>query len=194
MDHTQTSLPLNPSSVPSLVVHQHARAIPGWLSRAIAAMEMILVCGIPTQLIVAIGLVFFVQMPIMVDEHLSLEFLALVSLLDTALIAILMRAFLERSGETSRSVFLGVRSTRTDIWRGLKTNDLQVVSTDHCPFCFKGQKDLGRDSFAKIPNGMPGVETRMYLLWDGGVRTGRIASSSTGALFLRESKGPARAQ
>ncbi len=61
------------------------------------------------------------------------------------------------------------------LWRGLKTNDLQVVSTDHCPFCFKGQKELGRDSFAKIPNGMPGVETRMYLLWDGGVRAGRIS-------------------
>lgn len=62
-----------------------------------------------------------------------------------------------------------------DIWRGLRTNDLQVVSTDHCPFCFKGQKDLGLESFAKIPNGMPGVETRLHLLWDGGVRTGRIS-------------------
>lgn len=67
------------------------------------------------------------------------------------------------------------KEMQEDIWRGLRTNDLQVVSTDHCPFCFKGQKDLGRDSFAKIPNGMPGVETRMYLLWDGGVRTGRIS-------------------
>ncbi len=67
------------------------------------------------------------------------------------------------------------KEMQEDIWRGLKTNDLQVVSTDHCPFCFKGQKELGRDSFAKIPNGMPGVETRMYLLWDGGVRTGRIS-------------------
>ena len=45
------------------------------------------------------------------------------------------------------------------LWRGLRTNDLQVVSTDHCPFCMKGQKELGRDDFAKIPNGMPGVET-----------------------------------
>jgi len=62
-----------------------------------------------------------------------------------------------------------------DLWRGLRTNDLQVVSTDHCPFCMKGQKELGRSSFAKVPNGMPGVETRMYLLWDGGVRTGRIS-------------------
>ena len=62
-----------------------------------------------------------------------------------------------------------------DLWRGLRTNDLQVVSTDHCPFCMKGQKELGRESFAKVPNGMPGVETRMYLMWDGGVRAGRIS-------------------
>jgi dihydropyrimidinase len=62
-----------------------------------------------------------------------------------------------------------------DLWRGLRTHDLQVVSTDHCPFCMKGQKELGKDSFAKIPNGMPGIDTRMYLLWDGGVRAGRIS-------------------
>lgn len=62
-----------------------------------------------------------------------------------------------------------------DLWRGLRTHDLQVVSTDHCPFCMKGQKELGKDSFAKIPNGMPGIETRLYLLWDGGVRAGRIS-------------------
>jgi dihydropyrimidinase len=67
------------------------------------------------------------------------------------------------------------REMQEDLWRGLRTNDLQVVSTDHCPFCMKGQKELGRDSFAKIPNGMPGIETRLYLLWDGGVRAGRIS-------------------
>ncbi|MFJ9581328.1 dihydropyrimidinase [Streptomyces sp. NPDC101191] len=50
------------------------------------------------------------------------------------------------------------------LWRGLRTNDLQVVSTDHCPFCFKGQKDLGLGDFSKIPNGLPGVENRMDLL------------------------------
>ena len=69
------------------------------------------------------------------------------------------------------------KEMQEDIWRGLRTNDLQVVSTDHCPFCMKGQKDLGTGSFAKIPNGMPGVETRLYLLWDGGVRTGRISAN-----------------
>ncbi|HEX8255823.1 MAG TPA: dihydropyrimidinase, partial [Thermoanaerobaculia bacterium] len=46
------------------------------------------------------------------------------------------------------------------LWRGLKFNDLQVVSTDHCPFCFKEQKELGRNDFSKIPNGGPGVEHR----------------------------------
>jgi len=61
------------------------------------------------------------------------------------------------------------------LWRGLKLNDLQVVSTDHCPFCMKGQKDLGKDDFSKIPNGMPGIETRLHLLHDGGVRAGKIS-------------------
>ncbi len=59
------------------------------------------------------------------------------------------------------------------LWRGLRNYDLQVVATDHCPFCMKGQKELGKDSFAKIPNGMPGVETRLHLLYEG-VRQGHI--------------------
>ncbi|MGC0418253.1 dihydropyrimidinase [Embleya sp. AB8] len=50
------------------------------------------------------------------------------------------------------------------LWRGLRTNDLSVVSTDHCPFCFAGQKELGRGDFSRIPNGLPGVEHRMDLL------------------------------
>jgi dihydropyrimidinase len=53
------------------------------------------------------------------------------------------------------------------LWRGLRTNDLAVVSTDHCPFCFKDQKELGRGDFSKIPNGIPGVEHRMDLLHQG---------------------------
>jgi len=62
------------------------------------------------------------------------------------------------------------------LWKGLAKNDLQVVSTDHCPFCMNEppQKQLGKDDFSKIPNGAPGIETRLMLLWDGGVRTGRI--------------------
>ncbi len=62
-----------------------------------------------------------------------------------------------------------------DLWNGLVTNDLQVVSTDHCPFDFDGQKDLGRGDFRKIPNGLPGVEDRLDLLHDGGVVAGRIS-------------------
>jgi dihydropyrimidinase len=61
------------------------------------------------------------------------------------------------------------------LWRGLQFNDLQVVSTDHCPFCFKEQKELGRDDFSKIPNGGPGVEHRMSLVYNGGVVGGRIS-------------------
>lgn len=55
------------------------------------------------------------------------------------------------------------------LWRALRTDQLSVVATDHCPFCMKEQKEIGRDSFAKIPNGAPGVENRMQLLYDGGV-------------------------
>ncbi len=66
------------------------------------------------------------------------------------------------------------------LWQGLRTNDLQVVSTDHCPFCmgdhhtFGTQKQLGRGDFSKIPNGVPGVEPRMILMYNGGVVEGRI--------------------
>jgi dihydropyrimidinase len=56
------------------------------------------------------------------------------------------------------------REHQARLWQGLRTNDLQVVSTDHCPFCFAGQKELGRGDFSRIPNGLPGVENRMDLL------------------------------
>ncbi len=67
-------------------------------------------------------------------------------------------------------------SHQAHLWRGLKTDDLQVVSTDHCPFCFSEQphgmrysKQQGVESFARIPNGAPGVETRLPLVFDGAV-------------------------
>ena len=56
---------------------------------------------------------------------------------------------------------------QAELWRGLRQNDLSVVSTDHCPFCFKEQKEMGRGDFSKIPNGMAGVEHRMDLLYQG---------------------------
>src|SRR5687767_9254892 len=61
------------------------------------------------------------------------------------------------------------------LWTGLVKDDLQVVSTDHCPFDFETQKQLGVGDFRKVPNGLPGVEDRVDLLHDGGVVGGRIS-------------------
>lgn len=61
------------------------------------------------------------------------------------------------------------------LWQGLQFGDLHTIATDHCPFCFGGQKELGRDDFTKIPNGAPGVENRMSLIYNGGVVSGRIS-------------------
>ena len=74
------------------------------------------------------------------------------------------------------------------LWRGLRTNDLAVVSTDHCPFCFKEQKELGRGDFSKIPNGIPGVEHRMDLLHQG-VVAGEITLRAVGGDLLDDA-GP----
>ena len=62
-----------------------------------------------------------------------------------------------------------------ELWKGIKFGNLQSISTDHCPFCFKDQKILGIDDFSKIPNGGPGVENRMSLVFNGGVNSGRIS-------------------
>lgn len=61
------------------------------------------------------------------------------------------------------------------LWQGLKDDHLQVVSTDHCPFCFADQKQLGVNDFTKIPNGGPGVENRLQLIHHHGVNQGRIS-------------------
>jgi dihydropyrimidinase len=61
------------------------------------------------------------------------------------------------------------------LWQGLQFRDLETIATDHCPFCFKDQKELGRDSFTKIPNGAPGVENRMSVIYDAGVVKGKIS-------------------
>jgi dihydropyrimidinase len=61
-----------------------------------------------------------------------------------------------------------------ELWTGLIKDDLQIVSTDHCPFDFEGQKDLGKGDFRKVPNGLPGVEDRLDMLHDGGVVGGRL--------------------
>jgi dihydropyrimidinase len=62
-----------------------------------------------------------------------------------------------------------------ELWTGLVKDDLQVISTDHCPFDFHDQKQLGQGDFRKIPNGLPGVEDRLDLVHDGGVVGGRIS-------------------
>jgi dihydropyrimidinase len=69
---------------------------------------------------------------------------------------------------------LRAKEKQKELWRGLRGNDLQVVATDHCPFCMKGDKELGKNDFSKIPNGAPGIETRMSLLYDGGVEAKNI--------------------
>ena len=82
------------------------------------------------------------------------------------------------------------KSHQESLWRGLRTNDLSVVSTDHCPFCFKDQKELGRGNFTKIPNGFGSIEHRMDLLHSGVVagqltlpRWVEVASTTPARMF-----------
>jgi dihydropyrimidinase len=77
------------------------------------------------------------------------------------------------------------------LWEGLSDGILQTVGTDHCPFFFDGTrpivyegrevaipgKELGADDFTKIPNGLPGVQDRMPILWTTGVRAGKITAN-----------------
>jgi dihydropyrimidinase len=75
------------------------------------------------------------------------------------------------------------------LWNGLASGDLQAVGTDHCPFNFVGQKDMGRDDFSKIPNGIPAVETRVPLIYHFGVNQGLFSVNRFVELV---STGPAR--
>ena len=84
-----------------------------------------------------------------------------------------------------------------ELWKGLAKGNLSLVGTDHCPFDFHGQKELGRGDFRKIPNGLPGVEERVDLIHDGGVVAGRITpnrfveitSTAAARLFGLTTKG-----
>jgi dihydropyrimidinase len=67
------------------------------------------------------------------------------------------------------------RKNQPKLWDGLRTDNLQVVSTDHCPFCFEDQKALGKSDFTKIPNGGPGIENRLQLLHHYGVGQGNLS-------------------
>jgi dihydropyrimidinase len=80
--------------------------------------------------------------------------------------------------EDAKYVFtppLREKKNQAPLWKALKDNVLQVVSTDHCPFRFADQKTLGLESFTKIPNGGPGIENRMQLTYHHGVNEGRMS-------------------
>ncbi len=76
------------------------------------------------------------------------------------------------------------------LWKAVEGNGVDIISTDHCSFNFSGQKELGRQDFSKIPNGLPGIEHRPALIWTEGVGKGRL----TALAFMRLlSENPARA-
>jgi dihydropyrimidinase len=82
-----------------------------------------------------------------------------------------------KSFEEAKYVFtppLREKKNQPKLWDGLKQDHLQVVSTDHCPFCFADQKSLGKDDFTKIPNGGPGIENRLQLIHHHGVNADKL--------------------
>jgi dihydropyrimidinase len=66
------------------------------------------------------------------------------------------------------------KRNQTVLWNGLNTGQVSTVATDHAPFDFKGQKEMGRDNFTLIPNGIPSLEDRVNLLFTHGVKEGRL--------------------
>lgn len=91
---------------------------------------------------------------------------------------------------------LRTKEHRDALWRGLATGSLSVISTDHCPFCFNEQpfgvlysKQQGTGSFSKIPNGAPGIETRLPLIYDAAVKSGLLSLNRFVELIATE---PAR--
>ena len=84
----------------------------------------------------------------------------------------------DKGWEGAKYVFtppLREKRNQPKLWEGLRKDNLQVVSTDHCPFCFEDQKVLGKDDFTKIPNGGPGIENRLQLLHHHGVGKGNFS-------------------
>ncbi len=75
------------------------------------------------------------------------------------------------------------------LWRAVEKDVLSVISTDHCAFLWDGQKTMGRDDFSKIPNGAPGLENRLQMIHEFGVRAGRISRNRMVELL---STNPAR--
>jgi len=84
----------------------------------------------------------------------------------------------DKGWEGAKYVFtppLREKRNQPKLWEGLRKDNLQVVSTDHCPFCFEDQKALGKGDFTKIPNGGPGIENRLQLLHHHGVGQGNFS-------------------
>jgi dihydropyrimidinase len=82
-----------------------------------------------------------------------------------------------KSWDEAKFVFtppLRLKHNQAPLWRALADGSLSVVSTDHCPFRFADQKSLGKDDFTKIPNGGPGIENRLQLVWQFGVNSGLL--------------------
>lgn len=105
-----------------------------------------------------------------------------------------------KSFDEAKYVFtppLRLKANHAPLWEALADGSLSVVSTDHCPFRFADQKSLGKDDFTKIPNGGPGIENRMQLLWHHGVNAGLLSaeqfvsltSTNPARIFGMESKG-----
>src|SRR5919109_32075 len=72
-------------------------------------------------------------------------------------------------------LFEAMQIAREALWRGLQAGDLHIFGSDHCSFNYREQKELGRDDFTLIPNGLPGLEERAATLWTEGVRGGHIS-------------------
>ena len=82
-----------------------------------------------------------------------------------------------KSWDEAKYVFtppLRAKHNQAPLWKALEDGTLSVVSTDHCPFRFADQKSLGKDDFTKIPNGGPGIENRLQILWQFGVNAGQL--------------------
>ncbi len=105
-----------------------------------------------------------------------------------------------KSFDEAKYVFtppLREKKHQAPLWQALADGSLSVVSTDHCPFRFADQKALGKDDFTKIPNGGPGIENRLQILWHYGVNSGLItperfvelAATAPARIFGMPSKG-----
>ena len=93
---------------------------------------------------------------------------------------------------------LRTKESNDALWRGINSGDIQVVATDHCPFSFQGKKDMfGKDDYKKIPNGAPGIETLLPVMYTEGVVKGNITlekmvnvlSTGTARMFGLTEKG-----